>query len=98
MRIRHAFIFCVFLRVVTAIEPVDVKVTVDESSGAFNIFVEGYPEWPWLRNGVVAVRNDGQVWTSNSEDHHLLKMTKHATGSGQDAIGDFDTNTWVANY
>ena len=88
--------YCVlFFQVATAIQPVDVKVSVDEKSGSFNIFVEGDSEWPWLRSGVVGVRNDGQWWASHNKDNHLLKMTKHATGSGQDAIGEFETNTWV---
>ena len=86
-----------FLRVAAALQPVDVKVTVDESSGSFDIFVEGDSEQPWLRSSVVGIRNDGQWWASHNKDSHLLKMTKHATGSGQDVIGEFDTNTWVCN-
>ena len=84
------------LRLAVAFEPVDLRVTFEETSGFFNVFLNHDSEWPWLRSGVVGVRNGGQWWMSNKKDAgYMLKMTGHLTGSGQDILGDFDTTTWV---
>ena len=79
---------CGFLAIATAIEPVDVKVTFDESSGNFQIYLQGKE---WLRSGAVGVRNEGQWWKSNNKDHYLLKVANPLTLRGQDAFGEFDT-------
>ena len=76
------------LSIATAIEPVDVKVTVDKSTGSFQISLQGQE---WLRSGAVGVRNGGQWWRSNNKDHYLLKQANPLTLSGQDAFGEFDT-------
>ena len=80
------------LSIAAAIEPVDVKVTVNKSTGNFQISLQGQE---WLRSGAVGVRNGGQWWKSNNKDHYLLKPTNPLTLSGQDAFGEFDTTSGV---
>ena len=85
--------FCVsaLLSIVTAVEPIDVKVAFDKSTDDFQIsLLEGRGQ-EWLRSGAVSVRNQGKWWKSNSKDSYLLKATNPLTLSGQDAFGEFDT-------
>ena len=87
-------VYCTFLcvsgllSIATGIEPVDVKVTVDKSTGSFQISLQGQE---WLRSGAVGVRNGGQWWRSDNKDHYLLKQDNSLPLSGQDAFGEFDT-------
>ena len=73
----YVTVYCTFLcvsgllSIATGIEPVDVKVTVDKSTGSFQISLQGQE---WLRSGAVGVRNGGQWWRSSNKDHHLLKQ------------------------
>ena len=76
------------LSIATAVEPIDVKVAFDKSTGDFQISLQGQE---WLRSGAVSVRNQGKWWKSNSKDSYLLKATNPLTLSGQDAFGEFDT-------
>ena len=76
------------LSIATAVEPIDVKVAFNISTGGFQISLQGQE---WLRSGAVSVRNLGKWWKSNSKDSYLLKATNHLTLSGQDAFGEFDT-------
>ena len=76
------------LSIATAVEPIDVKVAFDKSTGDFQIALQGQE---WLRSGAVSVRNQGKWWKSNSKDSYLLKATNPLTLSGQDAFGEFDT-------
>ena len=52
------------LSIATAVEPVDVKVTHDKSTGDFQISLQGQE---WLRSGAVSVvvekQQQGQVYT-----------------------------------
>lgn len=74
------------------VDPVDVKVTFDKSTGEFNISLQGRE---WLRSGTVGVRNQGKWWKSNNKDGYLLKgpTGNSVTIGGQDALGEFDTTT-----
>ena len=56
------------LSIAAAIEPVDVKATVDKSTGDFQISLQGQE---WLRSGAVGVRNQGKWWKGNNKDHYL---------------------------
>ena len=76
------------LSIATAVEPIDVKVAFDKSTGDFQISLQGQE---WLRSGAVSVRNQGKWWKSNSKDSYLLKATNPLTLGGQDAFGEFDT-------
>lgn len=76
------------LSIAVALEPVDVKVTFNKSTGDFQISLQGQE---WLRSGAVSVRNEGKWWKSNNKDRYLLKATNPLTLSGQDALGEFDS-------
>ena len=58
------------LSIATAVETVDrdVKVTLDKSTGDFQISLQGQE---WLRSGAVTVRNQGKWWKSNSKDRYI---------------------------
>jgi hypothetical protein len=76
------------LSIAVALDPVDVKVTFDKSTGDLQISLQGRE---WLRSGAVGVRNQGKWWKSTNKDRYLLKATNSLSLSGQDAFGDFDT-------
>ena len=71
---------------------VDVKVTfdTDASPPTFKVLLSGQE---WLRSGALSIRDAGETWSATNKDKNLLKVVDHATSSGSDAIGYFDTTS-----
>ena len=74
------------------LQPVDVKVTFDESSYGFNVSLSGVE---WLRSGPIGIRDAGQWWASNNKDKYLVKVEQHLSGEGKDVFGAFDSTEYV---
>ena len=86
-------LFAVFyVSLAGAFQPVDVKVTFDTEASppTFKVLLSGQE---WLRSGALSIRDAGETWSSSNKDKNLLKVVDHATSSGSDAIGDFDTTS-----
>ena len=74
---------------VSALQPVDIKVTFDgQSSPDFKVLLSGVE---WLRSGSVSVRDNGQSWVTTNKEKNILKQIDRNTESGEDSLGDFDT-------
>ena len=74
------------LSLAEGLQPVDVKVTFDESFYGFNVSLSGVE---WLRSGPVGIRDAGQLWASNNKDKYLVKVEQHLEGKGIDMFGTF---------
>ena len=74
---------------VSALQPVDIKVTFDgQSSPDFKVLLSGVE---WLRSGSVSIRDNGQSWVTTNKEKNILKQIDRNTESGEDSLGDFDT-------
>jgi hypothetical protein len=74
---------------VSALQPVDVKVTFDgQSSPDFKVLLSGVE---WLRSGAVSIRDKGQSWATTNKEKNVLKQIDRNTESGEDLLGEFDT-------
>ena len=76
------------LSLAKGLQPVDVKVTFDESFYGFNVSLSGVE---WLRSGPIGIRDAGQWWASNNKDKYLVKVAQHLDGKGEDIFGTFDS-------
>ena len=76
------------LSLAEGLQPVDVKVTFDESFYGFNVSLSGVE---WLRSGPIGIRDAGQLWASNNKDKYLVKVEQHLEGKGVDMFGTFDS-------
>ena len=74
------------------LQPVDVKVTFEESYYGFNVSLSGVE---WLRSGPIGIRDAGQWWASNNKDKYLVKVEQHLEGKGVDMFGVFDSIEYV---
>lgn len=74
---------------VSALQPVDIKVTFDgQSSPDFKVLLSGVE---WLQSGSVSIRDNGQSWATTNKEKNILKQIDRNTESGEDSLGDFDT-------
>ena len=69
------------------LQPVDVKVTFEESFYGFNVSLSGVE---WLRSGPIGIRDAGQWWASNNKEKYLMKVVEHFEQKGEDIFGAFD--------
>ena len=74
------------------LQPIDVKVTFDESFYSFNVSLSGVE---WLRSGPIGIRDAGQWWASNNKDKYLVKVAQKLEGKGEDVLGSFDSTEYV---
>ena len=80
------------LSLAKGLQPVDVKVTFDESFYGFNVSLSGVE---WLRSGPIGIRDAGQWWASNNKDKYLAKVAQHFDRNGEDIFGAFDSTEYV---
>ena len=80
------------LSLAECLQPVDVKVTFDESFYGFNVSLSGVE---WLRSGPIGIRDAGQWWASNNKDKYMVKVEQHFEGKGIDMFGTFDSTEYV---
>ncbi|XP_046337463.2 uncharacterized protein LOC124119101 [Haliotis rufescens] len=67
----------------------DFAVNVDNSSGSFNVVVQGDV---WLESGPYFFRADGDVYTFADGS---LMLIKHSQSSGVDVIGQWEANSFL---
>ena len=94
MKIAIVTIVAIFgaLSLAEGLQPVDVKVTFDESFYSFNVSLSGVE---WLRSGPIGIRDAGQWWASNNKDKYLVKVAQHIEGNGEDIFGTFENTEYV---
>ena len=92
MKTAVIFIAIGILSLAECLQPVDVKVTFDESFYRFNVSLSGVE---WLRSGPIGIRDAGQWWASNNKDKYLVKVEQHLEGKGVDMFGTFESIEYV---
>ena len=86
-----AVVAVAILSLAECLQPVDIKVTFNESYYGFNVSLSGVE---WLRSGPIGIRDAGQWWASNNKDY-LVKVEQHLDGTGEDIFGAFDSTEYV---